>query len=64
MSINRNNYETYLIDYLDGTLHPNEVAEVLLFLEQHADIKQEFEAMGGVVLPAIETSFDSSFLLK
>lgn len=64
MSINRNNYETYLIDYLDGTLHPNEVAEVLLFLEQHADIKQEFEAMGGVVLHAAETNFNSSMLLK
>lgn len=64
MSINKNNYETYLIDYLDGTLHPNEVAEVLLFLEQHADIKQEFEAMGGVVLHATETNFNSSMLLK
>lgn len=64
MSINRNNYETYLIDYLDGTLHPNEVAEVLLFLEQHADIKQEFEAMGGVVLHATEKNFNSSMLLK
>jgi len=64
MSINRNNYETYLIDYLDGTLHPNEVAEVLLFLEQHADIKQEYEALGGIVLYATETNFNSSMLLK
>lgn len=43
MTINRNNYEAYLMDYLDGKLSPLAVAEVLLFLEQNADIKEEFE---------------------
>lgn len=43
MTINRSNYEAYLMDYLDGKLSPLEVAEVLLFLEQNADIKEEFE---------------------
>lgn len=64
MSINRNNYETYLIDYLDGTLHPYEVTEVLLFLDQHADIKAEFIDMNNVFLPKTEAQFNSSILLK
>lgn len=64
MSINRNNYETYLIDYLDGTLHPYEVTEVLLFLDQHADIKAEFFEMNNVLLPKTKAHFNSSILLK
>ncbi len=64
MSINRNNYESYLIDYLDGTLHPFQVAEVLLFLDQNNDIKEEFDNLNSAVLLNTETYFDSSFLLK
>lgn len=64
MSIDKNNYEIYLIDYLEGNLSPNEVAEVLLFLEQHADIKQEFEAMQSFALNTDEVSLDKSILLK
>lgn len=48
MNINRNNYEAILIDYLEGTLTPSEVSEVLLFLEQHPDIKAELD---GLVMP-------------
>lgn len=64
MSIDKNNYEIYLIDYFEGNLSPNEVAEVLLFLEQHADIKQEFEAMQSFALNTDEVSLDKSTLLK
>jgi len=64
MSIDKNNYEIYLMDYLEGTLSPNEVAEVLLFLEQHADIKQEFEAMQSFALNTDEVSLGKSALLK
>ncbi len=64
MSIDKSNYEIYLIDYLEGTLSPNEVAEVLLFLEQHADIKQEFEAMQSFALNTDEVSWDKRILLK
>lgn len=41
MSINRNNYETYFIDYLDGVLSPDQVSELLLFLDEHPDLKEE-----------------------
>lgn len=43
--INRNNYEAYLIDYLDGKLSAVEVSEVLLFLEQHPHIKEELNGL-------------------
>lgn len=60
MEININNYESILIDYFDGKLNALEVAEVLLFLEQHPEIKREFEAIGN--LPeAPQMSIDSSF---
>lgn len=50
MSINKNNYERFLMDYLDGKLDANEVSEVLLFLEQHPDIKAQFEGIADVQL--------------
>lgn len=60
MEININNYEIILVDYFDGKLNALEVAEVLLFLEQHPNIKNEFEAFG--TLPeAIEASIDTDF---
>lgn len=43
--INRSNYEIYMIDYLDGRLNASEVSELLLFIEQHEDIRAEFELL-------------------
>ena len=54
MEINKHNYEIVLIDYLDGKLNPLEVAELLLFLEQHPDIKAEFEGLENVSVSSIE----------
>lgn len=50
MSINRTNYEEYLMDYLDGKLDANGVSEVLLFLEQHPDIKEEFDGIADLTV--------------
>ncbi|HPF64278.1 hypothetical protein [Lentimicrobium sp.] len=48
--INRQNYEEYISDYLDGTAGPVEAAELLLFLEQNPDIKEEVEGISEIVL--------------
>lgn len=64
MNINRNNYESILIDYLEGTLTPVEVSEVLLFLEQNPDIKSEMEGLMPLEPEAETTAFDYSSLLK
>ncbi len=50
MEINRNNFEIVMIDYLDGKLTPVEVAELMLFLEQHPDLKTEADGLGLVSL--------------
>lgn len=41
MSINRNNYELFFIDYIDGKLSAEEVAELMLFIAAHPDLKEE-----------------------
>ncbi|NOY49474.1 MAG: hypothetical protein GXO88_02750 [Chlorobi bacterium] len=43
MSINLNNYEVYLIDYLDGNLSLEVERELMLFLESNPGIKNELE---------------------
>lgn len=42
MKINRNNYETFIIDYFDGNLNPDKVSELMNFLKKNTDIKEEF----------------------
>lgn len=43
-TINRDNYEVFMVDYLDGNLSAESTAELLLFLEKNADLKAELEA--------------------
>lgn len=65
MKLDRTTYEIYLIDYLDGKLDAVEVSELLLFLEQNPDLKEEFDGLGEISL-AKETkpAFDASALKK
>ncbi len=44
MKINRNNYEEFILDYYDGSLNPNQVSELFLFLKENPDIKEEFDS--------------------
>jgi len=64
MMIDRNNYEAYLMDYLDGKLTVKDVDSVLIFLESNLDIKQELERINMLTISADETSFDFSALKK
>ncbi|TAE83407.1 MAG: hypothetical protein EAY81_08450 [Bacteroidetes bacterium] len=50
MSINRNTYEIYLVDYYEGNLDALQVSELLLFLEQNPDLKAECENLEFVYL--------------
>jgi hypothetical protein len=43
-NINRNNYEAFLLDYVEQNLTAELVAELMLFLEQNPDLKAELEA--------------------
>lgn len=41
--ITKNNYEAYLLDYVEQTLSPDMVAELMLFLEQNLELKAELD---------------------
>ncbi|HKR03351.1 MAG TPA: hypothetical protein VJY62_01840, partial [Bacteroidia bacterium] len=62
--INRNNYEIYFLDYHEGNLSAPQQAELFLFLEQHPDLKNEFENFDLVKLPGDNISFEEKNSLK
>lgn len=65
MKINRNNYEEFFLDYMDGTLSPQQVAVLMLFLEQNQDLKEEFENMESFTLvPEEEITYTAKNDLK
>lgn len=51
MEINRDNYEIWFVDYFDHTLGPQDVAELLIFLEENPDLKIEFENYEHIRIP-------------
>ena len=55
-TITRNNYEAYLLDYVEENLSPELIAELMLFLENNPDLKNELEDFELLELtsPAIE----------
>lgn len=48
--ISRDNYETWIIDYLDGKLTTDQVGQLILFLEMNPDIAEEFDGLDEVKL--------------
>ncbi|MFO8235093.1 MAG: hypothetical protein R6U04_06800 [Bacteroidales bacterium] len=44
-TINRKNYEIYFIDFLDGTLTHQEKKELMSFLNDNPDLKEELESL-------------------
>ncbi len=51
MDINRNNYMLYFLDYYEGVLSDEQQAELMRFLDDHADLKVEFYDFELVELP-------------
>jgi len=50
MTINRNNYELFIIDFIDGNLSPALRDELLAFLNQNPDIADEVDGIDGLTL--------------
>ncbi|MEO8150077.1 MAG: hypothetical protein ABI723_20740 [Bacteroidia bacterium] len=48
--INKSNYESWFLDYHEGTLPAEQVAELFLFLEQHPELLEEFDAFENIKL--------------
>lgn len=65
MNINRENYEMYFLDYHEGRLEPGQVAGLLVFLEAHPELKEEFEEFENIlVTPDMSISFAGKTSLK
>lgn len=64
MNINRNNCESFFLDYYEKNLSPVEVAEVLFFLEEHPDLKEVFESYEAVSLEHEKINFPDKESLK
>ncbi|MBL4651330.1 MAG: hypothetical protein JKY53_00485 [Flavobacteriales bacterium] len=64
MEINKLNYELYFVDYHEENLSTEQVAELMVFLEQHADLKAEFEEFSELKPIALDLSFEGKETLK
>ncbi|HKJ79750.1 MAG TPA: hypothetical protein VKA10_09445 [Prolixibacteraceae bacterium] len=58
MKIDRNNYEAYFIDYLEGNLDESLVDEFIEFVNQNPDLKQEIQLYKSVSLHPETTVFN------
>ncbi|NOX85747.1 MAG: hypothetical protein GXO86_07260, partial [Chlorobi bacterium] len=64
MKVTRDNYEIWIIDYLDGRLTAGQVDELLAFFEENPDLKEEFESFEPVTLQPEELRFEQKSHLK
>jgi hypothetical protein len=66
MEININNFEVYVIDFIDGKLNKVDTESLFTFLNQNPALKEEFDLLTNTsnFIPIETVSFDSSSLLK
>ena len=60
--ITRDNYELFIVEYIDGCLNEQQIAELRAFLLKNPDIKAEFKNISTVILKPQTEEFDNSFL--
>lgn len=63
MKINRNNYEPFFVDYLEGNLDENLVDDFIEFLQQNPDLKEELSFFEPVVIAPENLSFANKKIL-
>ncbi|HET6227426.1 MAG TPA: hypothetical protein VFF27_14180 [Bacteroidia bacterium] len=65
MNINKDNYEAYFLDYHEGNLSPQQVADLFLFLSQHPELKKELDEFENIELSDFSTPvFENKESLK
>ena len=65
MEIDRSNYESLFIDYLDGKLSEGQIDDILYFLQNNTDLKEELESISEYKLSSADHTFpDKTVLLK
>jgi hypothetical protein len=63
MKINRNNYEAFFIDYLEGSLDEKMVDDFIEFLQQNPDLKEELSLFETVSVEQEKITFNKKELL-
>lgn len=63
MEINRKNYESFFLLYLDGELIPSQRLAVEKFLDENADLRKEFSLLQQAILPPSDIIFEPKELL-
>jgi hypothetical protein len=65
MQINRNNYEAFLLDYLEGTLDEKGRGELALFFVQNPDLKKNIDDYEDIrLLPVPDIVYGEKHLLR
>ena len=65
MNINKHNYEAFFLDYHEENLTPQRVADLFLFIEQHPELKEEFENFENFTLKDISSiAFENKSSLR
>ena len=64
MKINRNNYESYFIDYLDGTLSTDNIDLLLDFLHENPDLAEELKGLEKIKFYAVNEKSPDFLSLK
>jgi hypothetical protein len=64
-AINKNNYEVFFLDHIEGRLDATQTAALMLFLDAHPELKEELEGLEMVSLePDNQISFTAKDSLK
>jgi hypothetical protein len=64
MNINRNNYESYFLLYVDNELSGGERNSVEQFISENPDLKMEMDALKEAICVPEEFSFNKELLIK
>ncbi len=62
--INRNNYESYFLDYLEGNLNSDQKKELIDFLRENPDLRQELDEFKDITLGDEQVNFPGKAELK
>ena len=58
MTITRDNYEPFFLDFLEGKLEEDQIDQFLIFLEQNPDLKEELQLFDNTSLPEESIVFE------
>lgn len=62
--ITKNNYEAFLLDYVEGNLSPEHTAELMLFFENNPELKEDLEEFDLLTLEVPKTNLENKEALK